>query len=95
MQANQDTIYYLFAPTYVCIPKLSAIFFVCRREQAESSPYYESFKQQNQEVLLLTDAADELVLLVSANCANCSFNLRPRRRFADAQLIQRQEDSKR
>lgn len=46
MQTDQDTIYYLFSPS---------------RQLAESSPYYEIFKKQNKEVILVSDPADELV----------------------------------
>jgi HSP90 family molecular chaperone len=35
-----------------------------RRQLAENSPYFEIFKKQNKEVLLVSDPADELVLLV-------------------------------
>ncbi|CAD5220835.1 unnamed protein product [Bursaphelenchus xylophilus] len=49
MQKDQDAIYYLYSPS---------------RQLAENSPYYESFKQQNKEVLFLHDAADEMVLLM-------------------------------
>ncbi|CAD5215068.1 unnamed protein product [Bursaphelenchus okinawaensis] len=49
MQKDQDAIYYLFSPS---------------RQLAEGSPYYESFKKQNKEVLFLHDAADEMVLLM-------------------------------
>lgn len=40
MQEDQDTIYYLFAPS---------------RALAEGSPYFEIFKKQNKEVVLVCD----------------------------------------
>lgn len=49
MQEGQDTIYYLFSPS---------------RQLAESSPYFDSFKKQNKEVIFVHDPADEMVLLM-------------------------------
>jgi HSP90 family molecular chaperone len=49
MQTDQDSIYYLFSPS---------------RHIAEKSPYFELFQKENKEILLLSDPADELCLLV-------------------------------
>uniref|UniRef100_A0A914V7R3 Heat shock protein 75 kDa, mitochondrial n=1 Tax=Plectus sambesii TaxID=2011161 RepID=A0A914V7R3_9BILA len=48
MQADQNDIYYLYAPS---------------RELAESSPYYEAVKSRNMEVLFVYEPHDELVFL--------------------------------
>ncbi|VDO80633.1 unnamed protein product [Soboliphyme baturini] len=48
MQAGQRDIYYLCAPS---------------RELAESSPYYEAFKEKSSEVLFCFDPADEVTML--------------------------------
>jgi HSP90 family molecular chaperone len=43
---------------------LKLIKHFLRRQLAESSPYFEIFKKQNKEVVLVFDPADELTLLV-------------------------------
>lgn len=56
MKDGKREIYYLAAPS---------------REVAESSPYYESLKKENVEVLFCTEMHDEHVLMFLQEFKNC------------------------